>query len=753
MSVELQISRYLSDARQLRESMRTNGRDFEFAKAGGRIVYFVDANIASMFANPKGSTNQLRVFANWLDEKFLLSTATLAAEFIFSKKLPGQLDDEPVYMTPDHYDDLQSMANGIRKRGADLTQKVNQSELASMKDRGNEINNLIADYQNGSVNAVLLLNRLGQLLPLAIMEMLVGPIAEARQLRRLIEDSRLVRADGAQWFHRELLEPAPKLVADWVMKIQKEVNAGSYDRTEEKLFRDARSVLQLMSLSAEAPRDLKYIFVTTDSAIRIAYNKYSRNERAEGRSPLRINFRRPREFAPLLNLSSMSGHDEMYELFPLIERALDDLLVIKDVSGVMGDDRGELDPQQLIKNLQSWWSRAATTALTINSGYIAEREEANFRSIQQVLSEDDVVKAAISQLRETIDHVSSAHVRLALGGAVGQYLKTAHARLLQEPDFLARRAPLQFKSEPFRDFIGATPINDYLNNLYRGRARLPPLDALVANKNIGLSFLFATCVALTAEDWRSASSLAEHALSLMPELRNEETLDEARYCRAVSIRFAMKSKTDFEAAMKLLEQCIKYSEKTRSHFGRLRATAEVASLYCVFFFRAKIVKRCEPGNIGELWSRCSKFLHEASIIIDEISAPPQSREYKLYERAIIQVYAVKAALAIYEHWINPGEGRISEDDRRRHRKELTELERAIAEWNEHSDAADAPYTAQVFAGVLKFILADGDEERSEARSSAERLLQSLLNFEEQLLDLDQEEFRFFLKRMSTFAIE
>lgn len=751
MSGALEINQYLSDARQLRESMRTNGRDFEFARRG-RIIYFVDANIAGMFANPKRSSHELRVFANWLDVKLLLSTTTLAAEFIFSKKLPGQ-HDEPVYMTPDHYDDLQSMANGIRKKGTELTEKVNQSELASMKDRGNEINNLISNYQTGAVNAEVLLNRLGQLLPLAIMEMLVGPITEARQLRRLIEDSRLVRADSTRWFHGGLLEPTPALVADWVIRIQKAVNASSHDRSEANLFRDARSVVQLMNLSEEAPDDLKYIFVTTDLAIRSAYNRYFREEKAAGRSPVPINFRRPREFAPLLNLSSMSGHEEMYELFPRIERALDDLLVIKDLSGVIGD----LDPEKLIANLQLWWSKAATTALTINSGYIAKREEANFRSIHQVLSEDDVVRAAIHQLRETIDHVSSAHLRLALGGIVGQYLTIAQERLLQEPGFLARRAPLQFKSEPFRDFIGETSINDYLNDLYRARAELPPLDKLVASKNVGLSFLFATCVALTAEDWRSASSLAEHAYSLITETKDEEVLDEARYCRAVSIRFVMKSKAEFESAAKLLEKCIRHSEKAKSHFGQLRATAEIASLYCVFFFRAKLVKRsghsCEPADFNELWSRCSKLLEKASRMVDEISAAPKNKEYKLYERVILQIYAVRAALAIYEHWIGPGGGRISENDRRRHRKELTELERAISEWNGNSNAADAPYTAQVYAGVLKFILADGDQERAKARSGAEHLLQRLLKFEKLLLDFDREGFKFFLNRISPSVIE
>jgi len=41
-----------------------------------------------------------------------------------------------------------------------------------------------------------------------------------------------------------------------------------------------------------------------------------------------FNLRRPREYAPLINLGAMSNNERMrIELFPRIERALDELLV------------------------------------------------------------------------------------------------------------------------------------------------------------------------------------------------------------------------------------------------------------------------------------------------------------------------------------------------------------------------------------------------------------------------------------------
>jgi len=79
------------------------------------------------------------------------------------------------------------------------------------------------------------------------------------------------------------------------------------------------------------------------------------------------------------------------------------------------------------------------------------------------------------------------------------------------PEFGARRAPLQIKTELFRSLIGNQSINDYLDELFHRKA--PPIfEKIVQSGEHGIILLFAASVAIAAEDWKSASSFAERAL-------------------------------------------------------------------------------------------------------------------------------------------------------------------------------------------------------------------------------------------------
>src|SRR2546423_322416 len=81
---------YMSAARALRRRMDLNLRDAKFAhEESGEIVYFVDADVAATFADPRSNLHYFDLLAAWLDTPLLFSTAILTLEYIFSGSLPG----------------------------------------------------------------------------------------------------------------------------------------------------------------------------------------------------------------------------------------------------------------------------------------------------------------------------------------------------------------------------------------------------------------------------------------------------------------------------------------------------------------------------------------------------------------------------------------------------------------------------------------------------------------------------------------
>src|SRR5205807_1507852 len=131
----------------------------------------------------------------------------------------------------------------------------------------------------------------------------------------------------------------------------------------------------------------------------------------------------------------------------------------------------QIDDQ--IRRLQSSWSQAARTAVTLNHEYIANRDDDFRRSVEVILKQDDVVGAALQQLRSAIHEVSSSHLRFVYLGVVARALATSRNRARQDVRFLARRAPLQLTEDLFYHLIGSKPTDDFLDQLYRNKDDVP----------------------------------------------------------------------------------------------------------------------------------------------------------------------------------------------------------------------------------------------------------------------------------------
>jgi hypothetical protein len=718
-----------------------------------------------MFANPKRGLHYLNIFRNWLNEDLLFSTLVLTGEFLFSGNLPGQHTARfyaPTLITPDHFDDVDDMIAEVSKKGKTQALGVLESDIQKAGLSQSEVNTIIKQYNETGISAPQFLERLGKVLPQAIMQLLEGPLAEVQQWRRLFDTDRVVRADAMRWFDKDLLEPSERIVSDWEKRLYA-ANRSSRQRTN--IIRDARSVAQLFELNKDAPDRMKYVLVTGDSAIRIAYNDYRREEIAARREPMRLYLGRPHEYAPLLNLGAMNPQDKrLPELFPKIEEALNKLLI-----GMASERRGNDEPPKLedapaylgaegqtsdekIDGLRKLWAEVANTSIQINIRYFSARDEAFFSSLSEVLSRANVVEAAIEQFNRVIGKLSEAHIRFAFQGILARH----HLDEPEKSEFRTRRAPLQIGFEPFKSIIGSVPINEFLDKLYSGQAEVP-IAKLMEVPNYGLLYLFGACVAMASEQWKIASSFAERALNLISTdpNANEDLLNESRYCRAITLRFVVSTEDEFRAAENLLAESIDYYQKRNNRFGVIRSKSELAALIRVFIYKKRIMANPIPGiqirsdvNLDALWKESLRYLEEAEATLDDLDKKILDRSPRLFSRLANQIYANKAALWIYASWLSPrlrAEAKAS-----RVQQDLDELLNRINASLQGSDQmTDVFYIGQVFAVILQFILANEPEKKRHFSNQAKELIDRIQRQRRRIVDYDLAEMNFFLSCLDT----
>jgi len=764
----------------MRANSQENDSVREFVKdKKASIVYFFDADIAAMFASPKGKVRYFNIFRNWLDESSLLSTLTLTAEFLFSGNLPGQRTDHlstPPFITPDHFDDVDNMIEEVSKKGATHAANLTEPDKKVILDRQVEIKALIKRYSDSKIiSEVQFLESLQKILPQTIMDLIQGPLAEAQQWKRLLEQ--IVRADAMPWFHSELLEPDEDAITEWEDRLD---NVIAHGRDKRNIIRDARSITQLLALNEEDP-SRRYVLVTGDSAIRAAYREYSRKMREEGRLPRRLILRRPDEYAPLINLGAMNRFNaRLLELFPQIEDALDDLLIgistehsnnqaksskIEDAPGYIGATAGRRDARDVsgggnkdsdkqIDQLCEWWAEVAVIAIQLNVRYLRSRHEALFSSLESVLAQDDVVDAAIGQFHKLMAKLSHTHVRFTFDGIVARYRRTPPD--FGQSDLGIRRAPLQITLERFKSLIGEIRINEYLDKLHKGEADIP-YDKLLKETNYGLSNLFGACVALASEEWITAHSFAQRALEFIakgPSI-DEELLNEARYCLALTSRFALdiETATEFSQAQQLLKDSIAYYEKESNKSGLIRSKAELGSLIRVYLYKKSLVSGPIPGilpkgeqSLSSLWNGSLQILVEAEDILIDTPEATKKKMPRLFGRVANQIYANKAALWIYAYWVSPR--MLSDMPTARIRQDLDELLERI-------NVTHSPIEAQVFnigrvfAMILEFILSDDPELKRILADRAHDFVGRILESKRDMVDYDRAELEYFRASLKT----
>src|SRR5579859_7021804 len=221
MADGLLIQNYIDDARRLRVVMRINAADSDFAKKHNtEIRYFVDSNIVGMFMNPKDNIGYLNIFQKWVDSELIPSLTTLTSEFVFSGNLPGQRS-MPILLTPGHWEELDSMLDGIEEKAEQAAKRLGPDDITAAQRGRHEIEPLIQRFKTRQINASTFVEEIGHILPRAVLDLLHGPLAEVRQLKRLHDSGHIRRADTMSWFDSELLKPNPNEVAQWSARLRR----------------------------------------------------------------------------------------------------------------------------------------------------------------------------------------------------------------------------------------------------------------------------------------------------------------------------------------------------------------------------------------------------------------------------------------------------------------------------------------------------------------------------------------------------
>ena len=331
LTPDAELVHYLDDADRLESAMRANLSDSEFAKAGGEIIYIVDANIVGLFIRPSENLNFLSVFQRWLPDTVLVTTAALTAEYIFSGNLPGQ-GSQPIYMSPSHYEEVINITSALQRR---LTKEINEAERkGGLYIRRNPLDlrrtkELASLLEDKRVSPTAKISAIADRLPPEINDLVEqeGTWASAVQLKRLFQEQKGVRRiDTATWFNASF-EPSRDHVLEWYdhvrkfrpaapppLKDSRHRERGQLPLPMTRLLNDASTLATLELLARDSEQNRvparRYILITGDSAIRQAVEEFAAVANVNRTSDFT---RHAREFTPLLNLSAISINESSPE--------------------------------------------------------------------------------------------------------------------------------------------------------------------------------------------------------------------------------------------------------------------------------------------------------------------------------------------------------------------------------------------------------------------------------------------------------
>lgn len=569
MNDHVDIDDYIRAARDLETAIRFHRSDTAFAERGGTLVYLADTNVAEALLRDTQvlrETNSSSIFVSNLMTKDAAELSDrLAYRYIFSGRLPGEKPGEPIYVSQLHWAELLRRARSIARefdQGLRGHENLSDAELQELRDLSHAPELLITRAET-----------LG-------LQRIVDRIRKAVELKERINavfadnPPKLKALDWSPYWEEVSDNVSMKEVRRWTHFLA--LNRRRRERDVSlNIEADATTLATITALYREYPRSIgpdasvRFIFLTFDSGILKAYADRKSELHAEG---IPAFIRRPLIYHPLLNFSAMrkisstriSAPKEVERVLMDVEEAISTLFQTDDPRGIAKTDQG----RDLKDNIERW--SIAAERISISNARLFADEGDDAREGQEIASFFDSREVLLATGKSV--HAAIAEIEHNHANAMSALMRDRLLLLLERKpkDDFERRTPIRVREsvdvlKKLRprasvNLSGIRTLDDLLDRIFSqdSKVRTPGLvnwlsTALKDDWEDPDIQLLAAGLFMAAGRWDEAHLCAEQCIQLAVRRKSAEVIiDEARYCKALSLRMTLRSKRDVERAQAAL---------------------------------------------------------------------------------------------------------------------------------------------------------------------------------------------------------
>jgi hypothetical protein len=683
-SSSLPVERYLDGAVRLRQAATWNAFDHTLRdNLPRRVIPVVDADVVRMFMAPAAETHYVDPFPSgaadseelrkWDEPLALVAAAT--AEFIFltdTIEVRGQAVrnwSEALRIAPSHFLDVEAMIHQVIAkivRGLPSIEDLEDDAIAHI----DEVLEQGRHHKDGGLNALV------HALPESLRDLYLGPVYEAERWSRLVSHGQVLRLDGLAEATPDVVQPSEAAIDRWReplfealvpsrLPFRGQKRSHPYpdtlervrERARERARRDAVALASVTALneaglSAGEDKGWRAILISGDDHLHRAYAGQMRKAGGSRLRPEHYILRRPLQFTPVLNVSSMSNDRSASEIFRKLTEALDltvAMLLDQDIdppNPFLLESRWEsrrrhriatLDRAGIHKHLErcnEHWLEAINHINARNHPYLTRDYNRLLKKLRTAFDEGDAAQGLLSQTIAIVDGIDAAHFRLVLEETIYEFArldKPMRMPFLVRADFPGL---LDGADGSLERFLYGEPAASQL--VRREPADLQPLVERIRSTGGAPGMFLTAILAAVGNSFMRASRLMDRAMQLArPELVDARLLREMTYFSALVTRLTVKGPTDYRETLQTLRRVL---DKASGPFELARACSEAAALELHWY--ATDALRRDNAHIS---AEQAKHLAEGGRFLAQARASlqwPMARNADRYERELAQQIVV-----------------------------------------------------------------------------------------------------------------
>ncbi len=562
-SPSIPSERYVKAAVSLAESLARNQSDEEFAsEPGNEIVYVFDTNVFIYHIDLEDryrlTHNVKSLIGDRATTSQMQTIERLTVEFLFSGQLPGQRE-RAGYITVPHFEEVLFRADAISAR---LSRELGTHERPGYSIELQSEFDEIASLLRQDLSPVKKFDRLARKAPRTWFHTLNATVHFERTLKEafLSEPGLLIPLDRTNWG----IAASRTRVSD-VSEWKKYLPRPSASRPASLIQNDAEALQavlnlnQLFATDEEGRTTKRYVLVSSDDAIVRAVTKRAKRE---GWDPGLVFARSTEDYLPLLNLKGMTvaftnagGNGDITRDF---ENVFNSLKAAVEYVGLASPaelgriNKGEEETP--LHALQRDWAKASRYTSLLGIRYSAGQAEGLFAEVAQFIDSGRTKHLAAKSVQTTVDDVRDRHLTVVLESAIASVRSVRQAGALLS----SRRVDILLLGDLLNPLLAGRPnLSAFLDDAI-AKGSLPGETHQFVNRHARSPevLLLATCLFVAAERWEPAAQFATKAFRLLRQRKQKSSpeLREGAYLKALSLRFSMRTKNDFETARSLLEQ-------------------------------------------------------------------------------------------------------------------------------------------------------------------------------------------------------